>query len=93
MIILRKLFDERKKMHSKREIVDFIDILIHTIKEDKLAMSETFALNLIFLLLFAGFETTSSGITAAIKFLTDNPKALQELTVRKTQTHFNNSFF
>uniref|UniRef100_A0A453LCQ9 Cytochrome P450 87A3 n=1 Tax=Aegilops tauschii subsp. strangulata TaxID=200361 RepID=A0A453LCQ9_AEGTS len=80
MKILRKLFDERKKAPSRREKVDFIDLLIDTIKEDKLAMSDNFALNLIFLLLFAGFETTSSGITAAIKFLTDNPKALQELT-------------
>ena len=83
MKILRKLFDERKKAPSRREKVDFIDLLIDTIKEDKLAMSDNFALNLIFLLLFAGFETTSSGITAVIKFLTDNPKALQELTVRK----------
>ncbi|XP_037438199.1 cytochrome P450 87A3-like [Triticum dicoccoides] len=80
MKILRKLFDERKKAPSRREKVDFIDLLIDTIKEDKLAMSDNFALNLIFLLLFAGFETTSSGITAVIKFLTDNPKALQELT-------------
>ncbi|XP_048531142.1 cytochrome P450 87A3-like [Triticum urartu] len=80
MKILRKLFDERKKAPSRLEKVDFIDLLIDTIKEDKLAMSDNFALNLIFLLLFAGFETTSSGITAAIKFLTDNPKALQELT-------------
>ncbi|VAI34772.1 unnamed protein product [Triticum turgidum subsp. durum] len=54
MKILRKLFDERKKAPSRREKVDFIDLLIDTIKEDKLAMRDNFALNLIFLLLFAG---------------------------------------
>ncbi|VAI34773.1 unnamed protein product [Triticum turgidum subsp. durum] len=56
MKILRKLFDERKKAPSRREKVDFIDLLIDTIKEDKLAMRDNFALNLIFLLLFAGDE-------------------------------------
>jgi cytochrome P450 len=81
MKLLNKLLDERKKA-PQRERVDFLDLLIDILKDEKLAMSENFALNLIFLLLFAGFETTASGITAAVKFLTDNPKALQELTVR-----------
>ncbi|EMS54525.1 Cytochrome P450 87A3 [Triticum urartu] len=49
-------------------------------QEKKTIMNEKIALDLIFLLLFAGFETTSSGITAALKFLADDPKALQELT-------------
>jgi cytochrome P450 len=40
-------------------------------------------LDLLFLLLFASHETTSMGLTAILKFLTDNPKALQELTVSK----------
>ncbi|KQJ86358.1 hypothetical protein BRADI_4g04931v3 [Brachypodium distachyon] len=79
MKILNKLLDERKKA-ARQERVDFIDLLIDVLTEEKPAMSENFALNLIFLLLFAGFETTSSGITAAVKFLTDNPKVLQELT-------------
>jgi cytochrome P450 len=34
-------------------------------------------------MLFASHETTSIGLTAILKFLTDNPKALQELTVSK----------
>uniref|UniRef100_A0ACD5ZIV0 Uncharacterized protein n=1 Tax=Avena sativa TaxID=4498 RepID=A0ACD5ZIV0_AVESA len=79
MKILRKLLDERKKS-ARRESTDFLDLLIDDLKEEKHLMNENFALDLIFLLLFAGFETTSSGITTALRFLTDNPKALQELT-------------
>lgn len=64
MKILNKLLDERKKA-ARQERVDFIDLLIDVLTEEKPAMSENFALNLIFLLLFAGFETTSSGITGS----------------------------
>uniref|UniRef100_A0ACD5YPJ3 Uncharacterized protein n=1 Tax=Avena sativa TaxID=4498 RepID=A0ACD5YPJ3_AVESA len=90
MKILRKLLDERKKApHQKSG--DFLDLLIDDLKEEKHLMNEKFALDLLFALLFAGFETTSSGITVALRFLTDNPKALQELTeehenIRKRRT-------
>ncbi|KAM0826587.1 hypothetical protein ACQ4PT_068790 [Festuca glaucescens] len=80
MKISRKLLHERKKA-PHRESADFLDLLIEDLNEKKHLMNETFALDLLFLLLFAGFETTSSGITAVLRFLTDDPKALQELTV------------
>ncbi|XP_037482312.1 cytochrome P450 87A3-like [Triticum dicoccoides] len=79
MKILKELLNERKKA-TCRESVDFIDILINDLKDNKTIMNEKIALDLLFLLLFAGFETTSSGITATLKFLTGDPKALQELT-------------
>ncbi|KAM0826588.1 hypothetical protein ACQ4PT_068790 [Festuca glaucescens] len=79
MKISRKLLHERKKA-PHRESADFLDLLIEDLNEKKHLMNETFALDLLFLLLFAGFETTSSGITAVLRFLTDDPKALQELT-------------
>ena len=82
MKILKELLDERKKaVHP--EGIDFLDLLIDDLKEERHVMSEKIALDLIFLLLFAAFETTSTGITVVLKFLTDNPKALQELTVSK----------
>uniref|UniRef100_A0ACD6AGH3 Uncharacterized protein n=1 Tax=Avena sativa TaxID=4498 RepID=A0ACD6AGH3_AVESA len=81
MKTLRKLFDERKKaVDVEREYVDFIDILIDDIKEGRPEMSEKIGLDLIVLLLFASSETTSSAMTIILRFLTDNPKALQELT-------------
>ncbi|KAF7017306.1 hypothetical protein CFC21_030772 [Triticum aestivum] len=79
MKILKELLNERKKA-TCWESVDFIDILIDDLKDKKTLMNEKIALDLLFLLLFAGFETTSSGITATLKFLTGDPKALQELT-------------
>uniref|UniRef100_A0ACD5ZC88 Uncharacterized protein n=1 Tax=Avena sativa TaxID=4498 RepID=A0ACD5ZC88_AVESA len=79
MKILRKLLDERKTT-PRQKSEDFLDLLIDDLKEEKHLMNENFALDLLFVLLFAGFETTSSGITVALRFLTDNPKALQELT-------------
>uniref|UniRef100_A0ACD5TPQ2 Uncharacterized protein n=1 Tax=Avena sativa TaxID=4498 RepID=A0ACD5TPQ2_AVESA len=81
MKTLRGLFDERKKaVDVQREYVDFIDILIEDIKEGRPEMSEKIGLDLIVLLLFASSETTSSAMTIILRFLTDNPKALQELT-------------
>jgi cytochrome P450 family 26 subfamily A len=88
MKILRKLLDERKKA-AHRGSIDFLDLLIDDLKEKKHLMNENFALDLLFLLLFAGFETTSSGITAALRFLSDDPKALQELIVSKEKRYLN----
>ncbi|KAL5217349.1 hypothetical protein ABZP36_019593 [Zizania latifolia] len=79
MKMLKELLDERTKATHRRENIDFIDVLIEELEKD--TMSENAALDLVFLLLFASFETTSSAITAVLRFLTDNPKALQELTV------------
>jgi len=63
--------------------VDFFDLVIDEMKKPNPIMNENIALDLLFLLLFASHETTSMGLTAILKFLTDNPKALQELTVSK----------
>jgi cytochrome P450 family 26 subfamily A len=82
MKILRKLLDDRKKA-PRLDSGDFLDLLIEDLNQDKYLMNEMFALDLLFALLFAGFETTSSGITAVLRFLTDDPKALQELTVSR----------
>jgi cytochrome P450 family 26 subfamily A len=88
MKILRKLLDDRKKA-PRLDSCDFLDLLIEDLNQDKYLMNEMFALDLLFALLFAGFETTSSGITAVLRFLTDDPKALQELTVsRKKASSF-----
>jgi len=46
-------------------------------------MHESTALDLLFVMLFASHETTSTVLTVILKYLTDNPKALQELTVSR----------
>ncbi|KAJ1255426.1 hypothetical protein BS78_K235500 [Paspalum vaginatum] len=63
----------------------FLDLVIDELRKEKPVLSEKVAFNLLFSLLFASFETTSSAITVILKFLTDNPKALQELTEEHEQ--------
>ena len=70
-------------MSAGTQTVDFFDLVIDEMKKPNPIMNENIALDLLFLLLFASHETTSMGLTAILKFLTDNPKALQELTVSK----------
>ena len=65
------------------ESVDFFDLVIHELDKPDSELNENIALDLLFLMLFASHETTSIGLTAILKFRTDNPKALQELTVSK----------
>ncbi|KAJ1277205.1 hypothetical protein BS78_05G277200, partial [Paspalum vaginatum] len=55
------------------------------LKKEKPVLNEKEAFDLLYSLLFASFETTSSAITVILKFLTDNPKALQELTEEHEQ--------
>ncbi|XP_066342274.1 cytochrome P450 87A3-like [Miscanthus floridulus] len=64
----------------ERKAVDFIDLVIHELDKPDSELNENIALDLLFLMLFASHETTFIGLTAILKFLTDDPKALQELT-------------
>ncbi|EAY78080.1 hypothetical protein OsI_33124 [Oryza sativa Indica Group] len=80
MKMLKEMLNERKKIEGRHESIDFLDVLIEEVKEDNPSMTENTALNLLFSLLFGSFDTTSSGITGMLKFLTDNPEALRELT-------------
>uniref|UniRef100_A0A0E0IV77 Cytochrome P450 n=1 Tax=Oryza nivara TaxID=4536 RepID=A0A0E0IV77_ORYNI len=79
MQMLKEILDERKNTEEHHESVDFFDVIEEVKAENPDQMTENAALDLLFLLLFASFETTSSGITAMLIFLTDNPEALQEL--------------
>jgi cytochrome P450 len=82
MEALKHMLDERKKAAERRETMDFLDLVVDELKE-KPVLDEDFCLDVLFGLLFASIHTTSTALTAALKFLTDNPKALQELAVSK----------
>jgi cytochrome P450 family 26 subfamily A len=92
MKILKRQLDERRSA-AKRKTVDFFDLVIDELNKPNPIMNENVALDLLLLLLFASHETTSIGLTAIIKFLTDNPKALQELTVSKRFITIHHNFF
>ena len=72
-----------RRNEPEREAVDFFNLVIHELDKPDTELNENTALDLLFLMLFASHETTFIGLTAILKFLTDNPKALQELTVSK----------
>jgi cytochrome P450 family 26 subfamily A len=65
------------------ESVDFFDLVIHELHKPDSELNENIVLDLLFLMLFASHETTFIGLTAILMFLTDDPKALQELMVSK----------
>lgn len=80
MKVLKTMLKERQNS-PRTQCVDFFDSVIEELKKERSVITETIALDLMFVLLFASFETTSLALTAAMKLLTDHPRVLEELTV------------
>ena len=80
MKMLRNMLQERRKKPRKNPS-DFFDYVIEEIQKEGTILTEEIALDLMFVLLFASFETTSLALTLAIKFLSDDPEVLKRLTV------------
>ena len=80
MSMLKNMLKERRAMPRKKQS-DFFDYVIEELKKEGTILTEAIALDLMFVLLFASFETTSLAITLAMKFLSDHPLVLKKLTV------------
>jgi len=80
MKVLKSMLDERRNSPAERKCEDFFDHVIEELKKEKPVLTETIALDLMFVLLFASFETTSLALTHGMTYLTNNPKVLKELT-------------
>ena len=80
MRMLKNMLQERRA-NPRKEQTDFFDYVLEELAKDGTVLTEEIALDLMFVLLFASFETTSIALTAAIKFLLNNPHVLEELTV------------
>lgn len=80
MSMLKNMLKERRAMPRKKQS-DFFDYVIEELKKEGTILTEAIALDLMFVLLFASFETTSLAITLATKFLSDHPLVLKKLTV------------
>ncbi|OIV92660.1 hypothetical protein TanjilG_18011 [Lupinus angustifolius] len=78
MRMLKKMLQERRAMPRKQQ-TDFFDYVVEELKKEGTILTEAIALDLMFVLLFASFETTSLAITYAIKLLSDNPLVLKQL--------------
>ncbi|XP_031737523.1 cytochrome P450 87A3 isoform X2 [Cucumis sativus] len=79
MRMLENILKERQQ-NPREQQVDYFDFVIQELKKDGTPLTQQVALDLIFLLLFASHETTSIALTLAIKFLTDHPHVLNQLT-------------
>ncbi|WVZ49665.1 hypothetical protein U9M48_001002, partial [Paspalum notatum var. saurae] len=83
--VLKQLLDGRRNIEPRENNKDLLDLMVQELNKEEPLLNEKTVLNLLFVLLFGSFEATSSAITVALKFLTDNPKALQELTEEHEQ--------
>lgn len=80
MKMLKHLLQERRQS-PRKEQNDFFDFVLTELQKEGTILTEAIALDLMFVLLFASYETVSTAITLAIKLLSDNPAVLQALTV------------
>ncbi|XP_010545860.1 PREDICTED: cytochrome P450 87A3-like [Tarenaya hassleriana] len=79
MKILKNMLQERRE-NPRESPSDFFDYVIEELQKEGTILTEAIALDLMFVLLFASFETTSLALTLAIKFLSDYPSVLKRLT-------------
>lgn len=82
MTMLENMLEERRRRPNKVQR-DFYDYVLEELQRKDTVLTEAVALDLMFVLLFASFETTSLAITFAIKMLAENPHVLKELTVSR----------
>jgi cytochrome P450 len=76
----------KQRLHEKlntteRQHMCLMDLLIRDLEMEKQGLTEDYVLNLLFALIFASYETTSTTLTVAVKLLMENPDVLQELEV------------
>ncbi|CAB4279842.1 unnamed protein product [Prunus armeniaca] len=77
--MLKDMLRERRGK-SRDQPNDFFDYMIEELEKEGTILTEEISLDLMFVLLFASFETTSIAMTLAIKFLSDHPLVLKQLT-------------
>ena len=73
-----------RRNEPEHEAVDFFDLVIHVLDKPDSELNENIALDLLFLMLFASHETTSIGLTAILKFRTDNPQSIAGTNGKQT---------
>ncbi|KAF6163857.1 hypothetical protein GIB67_024712 [Kingdonia uniflora] len=82
MKLLKDMLTKRRaKASFEKGHGDFMDHVIEELKKEENIFTQGFALDLLFVLLFASFETSSSILTVAFKILADYPLVVEELTV------------
>ncbi|MCD7454107.1 hypothetical protein HAX54_023469 [Datura stramonium] len=78
--MIKDICNRRKSSNKeKRNEQDFLDYILDEMDKEEAFLSEAIAVDLIFLLLFAAYETTSSSITLLFKYITQHPQVLRQL--------------
>ncbi|XP_042511667.1 cytochrome P450 87A3-like [Macadamia integrifolia] len=80
MKLLKEMLNGRRATPPEKQNGDFFDHVLQELMKEGTILTEAIALDLMFVLLFASFETTSLALTLALKFLSDHPSVLKELT-------------
>ncbi|KAA8539893.1 hypothetical protein F0562_026585 [Nyssa sinensis] len=80
METIKDILEERRASpRTRRQQKDFLDLVIEEMERDECILTEGTALDLLFALPFATYETTSSALTLAVQFLSSHPSVLAEL--------------
>ncbi|KAJ4727012.1 Cytochrome P450 [Melia azedarach] len=76
--VIKDIYQERKA--SKIPGNDFLDRILEEVEKENAVLKDSVAVDLVFMLLFAAFETISQSITLITKYINDHPDVLAELT-------------
>nr|QNN89107.1 cytochrome P450 [Azadirachta indica] len=76
--VIKEIYEQRKA--SNKPGNDFLDHMLEEVAREDTILNEAIAVDLIFVLLFATYETTSAAITLLTKYIFDHPKVVEELT-------------
>nr|GMD35747.1 cytochrome P450 87A3-like [Ipomoea batatas] len=77
---MQETLNERRSSCNK-EKKDFLDYLLSEVDKEETFLTEKIGVDVICMLIFAAYETTSSAITLALKFLNQHPHVLKQLQV------------
>ncbi|XP_039065354.1 cytochrome P450 87A3-like [Hibiscus syriacus] len=80
MKVVKSMLHDRRRASPKKQDRDFLDTIVEEMSKPGSILSEQTALDLLFALPFAAFESASSAVVLALKNLRSNPLALAELT-------------
>ncbi|XP_019167011.1 PREDICTED: cytochrome P450 87A3-like [Ipomoea nil] len=79
--LIKETLNERRSSCKNNNKKDFLDYLLSEVDKEETFLTEEIAVDVICLLIFAAYETTSSAITLALKFLNQHPHVLKQLQV------------
>ncbi|KAL0411946.1 UNVERIFIED_CONTAM: cytochrome [Sesamum latifolium] len=79
--MIRSAFDAKRSSDGNDGHDDFLDVIMREMEDENTILTRDVATDVLFLVLFASFETTSTTIAMALHFLHRHPNVLQHLKV------------